>query len=420
MLLKAYIASGLVAVAAAKVCSVKPLGAGKDDTDRVLAAIDACGTNGFTSFAPGTFNITRKMTWTLNNAIVDLRGTLSFLPDVTYWLNASNTYRVVDIQSQASWFVVTGKNFVIDAHGTGGIDGNGQTWWDYFATRTRLDGDGRPIAFTLFEAQDAIVRNFKIFAQPFWCNTAAKSARVVYDGMTCNATNTNPTYAGQNIVPNTDGINTYRSDRITMLNWDITCGDDCLAIKGNSTNIIAKGITCRGGNGIAIGSLGQYVGQPDIVENVTMQNLRMLRLPTQVQPNMKNGVYLKTWTGSVTGTPPTGGGGGGGRVHNLVARNVSLDRVDFPVHLYQTNSGHSADAPSQLAFSDLRFEDWTGSVTTSNKLVDIECSPAVPCPGVRFDNFAVPPPSGQAPRFICVNVVDEVGLPAPCNATGLP
>lgn len=29
-------------------------------------------------------------------------------------------------QSQASWFVVTGENFVIDGHNTGGIDGNGQ------------------------------------------------------------------------------------------------------------------------------------------------------------------------------------------------------------------------------------------------------------------------------------------------------
>ena len=28
----------------------------------------------------------------------------------------------------------------------------------------------------------------------------------------------------------------------------------------NSTNVYSKGINCRGGNGIAIGSLGQYVG----------------------------------------------------------------------------------------------------------------------------------------------------------------
>lgn len=98
-------------------------------------------------------------------------------------------------------------------------------------------------------------------------------------------------------------------------------------------------------------------------------------------------VYLKTWTGTNSGSPPTGGGGGTGllfvpsvsasthihlvlfstRLHwhayfhlryfylyydserrmkighvkNVVARRLSLDRVDSPVHLYQTNGGHS-------------------------------------------------------------------------------
>jgi hypothetical protein len=29
-------------------------------------------------------------------------------------------------QSQASWFVITGRDFEVDAHNTGGIMGNGQ------------------------------------------------------------------------------------------------------------------------------------------------------------------------------------------------------------------------------------------------------------------------------------------------------
>jgi galacturan 1,4-alpha-galacturonidase len=177
----------------------------------------------------------RKMTWTLYNAQVDLYGTLNFVPDIAYWLDPANTYRVVFIQvsyrrlaqkvgsrarrtqNQASWFVVNGSDFVIDAHGQGGIEGNGQvrallllqraqlaahssaaqTWWNYFATRTRADGDGRPIALTLSHARRAAVRNFRVNAPPFWCNTVADSAGVVYDGMVCNATNTNPAYAGQ-------------------------------------------------------------------------------------------------------------------------------------------------------------------------------------------------------------------------------
>ena len=62
----------------------------------------------------------------------------------------------------------------------------------------------------------------------------------------------------------------------------------------NSTNIYAQNVTCRGGNGIAFGSLGQYPdlvslslradllgdspptpAQFDRVENVTLQDIRV-------------------------------------------------------------------------------------------------------------------------------------------------
>jgi galacturan 1,4-alpha-galacturonidase len=38
------------------------------------------------------------MKWDLQNSVVDLYGTLNFAPDVAYWLDAANTYRVVFIQ----------------------------------------------------------------------------------------------------------------------------------------------------------------------------------------------------------------------------------------------------------------------------------------------------------------------------------
>ncbi|KAF4603057.1 hypothetical protein EYR38_003462 [Pleurotus pulmonarius] len=319
------------------------------------------------------------MTWDLRDSRVDIHGVLSFQPDIEYWLNATNTYRVVFIQSQASWFVVTGENFIIDGHNTGGIDGNGQPWWSFFATRTRADGDGRPISFTLWRATNALVKDFHIQAQPFWCNTVAESQGVVYgepsilpfkvargpfrgdarkkgepvtststdcrvadaDGMKCNASNSDPSFAGKNIVPNTDGINTYRSTNVSLLNWDITCGDDCLAIKGNSTDLTIRNITCRGGNGIAFGSLGQYVNLSDNVRNVDMRDLKMIRIDPNIQPNMGNGVYFKSWTGTISGSPPTGGGGGTGVVDNITITDVVLDRVNAPLHLYQTNGGHS-------------------------------------------------------------------------------
>ncbi|KAF9488510.1 pectin lyase-like protein [Pleurotus eryngii] len=402
---------------AKRVCSVRPLGAGRDDTEQVLRAIDTCGHGHRVVLEAGSFNITRKMTWDLRDSRVDVHGVLSFQPDIEYWLNATNVYRVVSIQNQASWFVVTGENFVIDGHNTGGIDGNGQPWWSFFATRTRADGDGRPISFTLWRTTNALVKDFHIHAQPFWCNTVAESQGVIYDGMKCNASNSDPSFAGKNIVINTDGIDTYRSTNVSLLNWDITCGDDCLAIKGNSTDLTIRNITCRGGIGIAFGSLGQYANMSDNVRNVDMRDLKMIRIDPKIQPNMDNGVYFKSWTGTVNGSPPTGGGGGTGVVDNITISDVLLDCVNAPLHLYQTYNGHSGDAPSQLKFGSLHFSNWSGTACT-NKIVDIECSPAVGCQHVVFEDFSVAGPQAQAPRFICQNVRDLSGLGVPCNSTG--
>ncbi|KAJ6605084.1 pectin lyase-like protein [Mycena sp. CBHHK59/15] len=390
-------------------CTISPLGTGLDDTDQVLAAIAKCGHGGHTVLQGGVYNITRKMTWDLVDAKVDLHGYLSFVPDIEYWLDANNTYRVVFIQNQASWFVITGRDFEVDAHNTGGIQGNGQPWWEYFTTHTREDGDGRPISLTLFRAVRGTIRNFAIQAQPFWCNCVAESKSVVYDGMLCNASNTDPAFAGMNIVPNTDGIDTYRSDDVSMLRWDITCGDDCLAIKGNSTNVLARNITCRGGNGIAFGSLAQYANLTDIVENVFMEDLRMLRLDPAVQPNMQSGVYFKSWDGSINGVPPTGGGGSTGFARNITARNVLLDRVNTPTSISQTNGGKSGDLPATFKFADLRFENWTG-VTATNKIVSFACSAAVNCTNISFSGFNVAGPAGEAPQFICQNVQNLSGL----------
>ena len=76
--------------------------------------------------------------------------------------------------------------------------GNGQEWWSYYSANniTRLDGDGRPVALSLVNVTDGIVKDFRIEQQPFWCNAVTGSKRVLYDGMLCNATNTDQRFAG--------------------------------------------------------------------------------------------------------------------------------------------------------------------------------------------------------------------------------
>ena len=112
-------------------------------------------------------------------------------------MDPSSTYRAIAIQSQASWFVISGHDFTLDAHGTGGIVGNGQRWWSWYGNGTRLDGDGRPVALTLAHVARAAVRAFTVDAPPFWCNAVAESSAVLYEGMRCVAENADERWFGQ-------------------------------------------------------------------------------------------------------------------------------------------------------------------------------------------------------------------------------
>ncbi|CDO68598.1 hypothetical protein BN946_scf184996.g29 [Trametes cinnabarina] len=345
------------------------------------------------------------MQWNLVNSHVDLHGQLNFIFDLPYWMDPAHTYRAIFIQSQASWFVVTGQDFTIDAHRTGGIVGNGQHWWSWYGNATRLDGDGRPVALSLVNVTRGTVRDFTVDSPPFWCNAVADARDVVYDGMRCIAQNADATYFGQNIVWNTDGIDTFRADNITLRNFDITSGDDCLAIKGVKAlehSQIARERTNES-TGIAFGSLGQYADLPDYVNNVLLEDV------TLIQPDPQ--IYFKSWTGTRIGFPPTGGGAGGGRVSGVVVRNVKLENVTTPIQLYQTNLGHPGDAPSKLQFANLTFENWTGTAQGAT-MVDFECSPAAPCENLSFKSIDVAPPMGTSPTYSCVNVASVSGLPA--------
>lgn len=48
---------------------------------------------------------------------------------------------------------------------------------------------------------------------------------------------------GLNWVVNTDGIDTYRSDRITIKNWVVQNGDDCVAFKGSAFSTLHQPTT---------------------------------------------------------------------------------------------------------------------------------------------------------------------------------
>jgi hypothetical protein len=72
--------------------------------------------------------IGRPLILELQDSVLDLHGWLSFTTDIEYWIKNRIYF---EFQNQSLAFVIKGNNFVLDGNDKGGIDGNGQAWYDY-------------------------------------------------------------------------------------------------------------------------------------------------------------------------------------------------------------------------------------------------------------------------------------------------
>ena len=121
----------------------------------------------------------------------------------------------------------------------------------------------------------------------------------------------------------TDGWDTYRSDSITIQNSVVDNTDDCVSFKPNSTNIIVQNMQCNGSHGMSVGSLGQYLGQKDIVENIYVYNATMTYSGDSAR--------VKVWQGAIPladGSIPLASGGGYGYVRNVTYDGMHNTRDD--------------------------------------------------------------------------------------------
>lgn len=108
----------------------------------------------------------------------------------------------------------------------------------------------------------------------------------------------------------------------------INNGDDCVSFKPNSTNIVVQGLVCNGSHGISVGSLGQYVEEYDIVENVYVYNISM--------SDASDGARIKVWPGIDTPFQPSlSGGGGAGYVKNVTYELFYNSNNDWAIEIDQ-------------------------------------------------------------------------------------
>ncbi|KIW77231.1 hypothetical protein Z517_09677 [Fonsecaea pedrosoi CBS 271.37] len=382
-----------------------------DDTPSILQAFELCGTNGSVILTENTFHINQVMNTTgLVNCDVELHGEMIWSDNIPYWLGHS--YSVVYANLSTAWFF-GGENVTFKGFGKGRFNGNGQAWYD--ENRNNSNQPGRPIAFTILNAKNLWMDGVSWSQAQFWHSFISHSQNVSMSNIYMNSTSNNTWF-----TVNTDGTDTWNSRDVFYTNWTVLGGDDCIAIKGNSTNIVSRNITCYRTHGMPIGSVGQQPGHPDFVQDIVYEDVRLI--------NSTNGAWIKAWQGRSQAVTNNGGsgGGGGGFIKNVTFRNFVLENVGQPISITQCVYGHDPSVcdTSELQISDVTWQNITGTSHFDVASI-IHCSPLVPCPGLKFIDVNITTVNASLGRpslpqvNLCANMVNQ-NVTTGENATGIP
>jgi len=348
-----------------------------------------------------TFVLGKKLDLTfLNNIEVNLEGTILFTNNITYW---QNNYYYHPFQKSISFWKWGGKNIKIFGNGT--LDGNGQAWYDGFAGKEILDPDNvylRPNLFYAENATNLLIEGIRFQRSPCWTNFVVTSKNVVYNNVVIENLSEN-----ENLPKNTDGWDSYNVDGLTVRDSWVNIGDDCFSPKPNTSNILVSNLYCNGTHGVSMGSIGQYDGVKDYIENAYIENVVML--------NAQNGARLKGWAGPNVGY---------GYIKNVTFKNFYNENVDWPIVLdacyFNVNTTTCDAYPSRVDMIDILFKNITGSSSGKNKrkVARLVCSPNAVCSNIRLEDIDLTSPTGSPPVIICDGILGGIGVDClPANST---
>ncbi|KAH7319468.1 PGX, glycoside hydrolase family 28 protein [Rhexocercosporidium sp. MPI-PUGE-AT-0058] len=379
-----------------KVCYVKSYNDNtRDDSNYVMDALHSCNNGGHVVFQKGTkYTIGTALDLTfLNHIDIDIQSYIQFTNDTTYW--QAHSFPFV-FQNVTSFFKLGGND--VNIYGGGTIDGNGQVWYDAYAANIYTL---RPVLIGIDGLRNSIISDLVLRYSPEYYFFVANSTNVVFDHIDIAGGS-----KSKNPAKNTDGWDTYRSSDIVIQNSVVNNGDDCVSFKPNSTNILVQNMWCNGSHGISVGSLGQYVGAYDIVENIYVFNTSL--------HNATDGARIKVWPNSPTAlSGDLQGGGGDGRVNNITYDQMIIDAVDYAIEVDQCygqkNLTLCLEYPSPLTITNIVFKNFKGKTTSKYQpqIGTFACSSSNVCNNIVASNIDVVSPNGTDQAY-CLNVDQKV------------
>ncbi|GAB1314965.1 hypothetical protein MFIFM68171_05175 [Madurella fahalii] len=356
-----------------------------DDTPQILDAFNQCGQDGTVILREGTYYIRQVMdTTNLRNCSIEIHGTLIWSDDnISYWRQRS--FSVTYAGRSTAWRI-GGRDVSMRGFGKALFFGNGQTWIDLARGQANLDG--RPISLTIWRGTNILIDGITWRMAQFWHTFIAHSQNVTMTNLDMSTFSTS-----QHSSVNTDGTNTWNSKDVYIANWTVKCGDDCIGVKGNSSNIHVKNATCFESGSVVVGSIGSNANQPDYVENVVFENISL--------NHSSNAAWIKTYPGT-------------GYVRNITFRNIDFKDVNQPIYVTSCIYSYSNCDSSRLPITNIRWENITGT-SRYNVAAGMHCSASAPCDGFHFSNIDIKPLRGGNAKVLCSNIRNQASMGLECT-----
>ncbi|KAF8023320.1 hypothetical protein BT93_F0735 [Corymbia citriodora subsp. variegata] len=281
--------------------------------------------------------------------------------------------------------------------GKGYFDGRGQAWWSKDESQLLPHDDDddscdRPKALTFLK-----IVNLEL-SGPTHLNSPRAHIRLE-DSTSVKLTDL--LIQAPEDSPNTDGIAIGASSHIEIRDCTIETGDDCIAIKGGTSNIEVTNVKCGPGHGISVGSLG-YEGAHETVEEVYVRNCEF--------KSSDNGARIKTWEG------------GSGYVRGILFENIKVSDTKRPIIIDQSYCDDQKSsckvASSVVTISDVTYRHVRG-ISKSDLAIDLSCAAGTGCTNIVLDDIDLSSEDGEKSYAECKNVFQasftSVNPPVSCQ-----
>jgi len=234
------------------------------------------------------------------------------------------------------------------------IDGNGQAYWDGQGSNGGVD---KPDHFIVLDKMvNGVITNLNIQNWPVHCFDVTGCTGLVInnlhmDNSAGNAANS--ASGGLAAAHNSDGFDFSSSDNVILSNTYVSNQDDCVAVT-SGVNVTVTGMTCIGGHGLSIGSVG---GKSDnTVTDITFSDSSV--------SNSQNGCRIKTNSGKT------------GAISGITYKNIALSGISiYGIDIQQDylNGGPTGTPTNGVTIAGVTFDNVTGTCTSTGTDYYILC-----------------------------------------------